>query len=200
MSILNSLRRSHHLDDAALAAVCAENRLAARPGHPHLADCATCRARFTQLEGWLDQLKADTVAEADELFPAERLAAQRAQIFRRLEAAEHPTRVIAFPKFAPPATSRSSGTPRWIAAAAAAGLIVGVGVGQMMDFRHLASSRPSGVQARLSVQQSEPASPSRETAGDEAFLRDLDASLSRPSVPELRAFDEFTPHAGEPPR
>jgi hypothetical protein len=36
--------------------------------------------------------------------------------------------------------------------------------------------------------------------GDEAFLTDLDASLSRPSVPELRAIDDLTPKVGEQPR
>ncbi len=50
----------------------------------------------------------DAAAEVDELFPPERLAAQHAQIFRRLEAAERPARVIAFPKFAQPLTSGSS--------------------------------------------------------------------------------------------
>jgi len=38
------------------------------------------------------------------------------------------------------------------------------------------------------------------TSRDEAFLSDLDASLSRPSVPELRAIDDFTPRVGEQPR
>ncbi len=200
MSILNRLRLTGHLDDGAMAAVWTEDRGAAKTTHPHLGECASCRARFVEFDGWLEQLKAEVVAGADELFPPDRLATQRAQIFRRLEAAEHPTRVIAFPKFAPPLNSRSSGASRWIAAAAAAGLIVGVGVGQMMDFRHVVGRSPSGVEARLSVRQAEPASSSREASADEAFLSDLDASLSRPSVPELRAFDDFTPHAGELPR
>ena len=32
---------------------------------------------------------------------------------------------------------------------------------------------------------------------DEAFLSDLDVSLSRAAVPELRALDAFTPRAGD---
>jgi len=32
---------------------------------------------------------------------------------------------------------------------------------------------------------------------DEAFLSELDASLSRAAVPELRALDAFTPRAGD---
>ena len=35
---------------------------------------------------------------------------------------------------------------------------------------------------------------------DEAFLSELDASISRAAVPELRALDAFTPRAGDLPR
>lgn len=201
MSILNRLRVTHHLDDAAMAAVWTEGRLAGAAAHPHLGECASCRARFGQLAGWMHDLKEGAIAEADELFPAERLAAQRAQIFRRLEAAEHPTRVIAFPKPPAPIVARSSGASRWIAAAAAAGLVVGVGVGQMMDFRHVAGRSPAiGLEARLAERPQPSAASFRETTADEAFLVELDAPLSRSSVPELRAFDDLTPHAGEQPR
>src|SRR5213075_3472379 len=100
------------------------------------------------LSSWLDTLQSDATTEADEAFPPERLAAQHAQIFRRLEAAERPARVIAFPKFAQPLTSRTSHASRWIAAAAAAGLIVGVGVGQLMDLRHSLTVQPT-TQARV---------------------------------------------------
>ena len=48
----------------------------------------------------------DALAEADDVFPAERLAAQQAQILRRLEALERPARVIAFPKLPQPAVTR----------------------------------------------------------------------------------------------
>jgi hypothetical protein len=198
MSILNRLRLGAHLDDAALAAIWTDGRLS----HPHLDSCVTCRARFADYSTWLENIRVDAVTEADESFSAERLAAQQAQIFRRLEAAERPARVIAFPKFAQPLSSRTSNASRWIAAAAAAGLIVGVGVGQLMDLRHsLTGPNPSAVQARMA---NAPASAGRDprvqTVGairDEAFLSELDASLSRPAVPELRALDAFTPRAGD---
>lgn len=200
MSILDRLRLGSHLDDAALAAIwtaaAADGR---RPVHPHLASCAACRARFAQFTAWLEELRADAVAEADELFPAERLAAQQAQIFRRLEAAERPARVIAFPKFQPQMVARSSHASRWVAAAAAAGLIVGVGVGQMMDFRHAAGSGLAGVETRRQVTGA-PMARTAAAARDEAFLSDLDASIARPPVPELRAIDDLTPRAGDEPR
>lgn len=206
MSILNRLRLNSHLDDAAIAAIWTDSALEGRRAtHPHLGVCTACRTRFALFSEWLEDLRADAVAEADDVFPADRLAAQHAQIFRRIEAAERPARVIAFPKFPAALTSRSSHASRWIAAAAAAGLIVGVGVGQMMDLRHIGSNEAARIEARLSAPRRPAELPAaavavRSTSGDEAFLSDLDASLSRPSMPELRAIDEFTPRAGEQPR
>lgn len=201
MSLLNRLRLSAHLDDAALAAIWTDGR----PSHPHLGTCTACRARFAELCAWLENMRVDAVTEADEHFSAERLVAQQAQIFRRLEAAERPARVIAFPRFAQPLTSRSSGASRWIAAAAAAGLIVGVGVGQLMDLRHsLTVSDAPTTEARVAESAlpvgRDPHVQTVSIARDENFLLELDASLSRPTVPELRAIDAFTPRAGERPR
>ena len=205
VSILNRLRLSAHLDDAGLAAIWTDEATShVRQAHPHLASCPACRTRFAELSGWLADVQTDAITEADELFSAERLAAQQALIFRRLEAAERPARVIAFPRFAQPLTSRTSNASRWIAAAAAAGLIVGVGVGQLMDLRH-----PFAPQVVRTTTQARATAPVAALGGDirppvadtrdEAFLSELDASLSR-AVPELRALDAFTPRADDRPR
>lgn len=204
MSILNRLRLTAHLDEAGLTALWTDAwATGVRQPHPHLESCPTCRARFAELSSWLDALRLDARAEADESFSSERLAAQHAQIFRRLEAAERPARVIAFPRFAQPLTSRTSHASRWIAAAAAAGLIVGVGVGQLMDLRHSLSTQPP-TQARVApvtmARGPDPRIQSVSVTRDEAFLSELDASLSRAAVPELRALDAFTPRAGDLPR
>jgi hypothetical protein len=197
MSLLNRLRLSAHLDDAALAAIWTDGR----SSHPHLSTCAACRTRFAEFSAWLENMRVDTITEADEHFSAERLVAQQAQIFRRLEAAERPARVIAFPKYTQPLTSRTSHASRWIAAAAAAGLIVGVGVGQLMDLRHsLTVANSPAVQTRVAPPAGARRDPRVQTLSgtrDEAFLSELDASLSRSAVPELRALDAFTPRAGD---
>jgi hypothetical protein len=207
VSILNQLRLTRHLDDAALAAIWTDAVLAGgQTSHPHLDACGDCRCRFEAFAGWLGDLRFDAMAEASDLFPLERLALQRAQIFRRIEAAERPARVIAFPKFAQPLTSRSSNASRWIAAAAAAGLIVGVGVGQLMDLRHsLKPAAPASVQTPFAgpptAARPAPLVRTINTTGrEEAFLLDVDDSLARVSVPELRALDDLTPHAGDRPR
>ncbi len=77
------------------------------------------------------------MGEAEEAFPAERLAAQQAQVMRRLEALERPARVIAFPRFARPVTSTQGHAQRWVAAAAAAGLVIGLAAGQFVDVRRM---------------------------------------------------------------
>jgi hypothetical protein len=208
VSILDRLRLNRHLDDAAFAAIWTDRSLSGvQTSHPHLNACAVCRSRFSAFTVWLEELRTEATSEADEAFPAERLAAQHAQIFRRLEAAERPARVIAFPKFSRPLAARSSSrASRWVAAAAAAGLIVGVGVGQLMDLRPSLSNRVPAAQTRLADARRSPDRPEAgirtvsTAVGDEKFLSELDASLSRPAVPELRALDEFTPRAGEQPR
>ncbi|HEU4939956.1 MAG TPA: hypothetical protein VFT39_26085 [Vicinamibacterales bacterium] len=203
MSILNRLRLTAHLDDAGLTAIWTDaSATGVRQSHAHLESCSPCRARYAELASWLETLRLDATTEAHENFPPERLAAQHAQIFRRLEAAERPARVIAFPRFAQPLTSRTSHASRWIAAAAAAGLIVGVGVGQLMDLRHSLSraTTEARVAPTTMARGVDPRMQPVNVTRDEAFLSDLDASLSRAAVPELRALDAFTPRASELPR
>ena len=206
MSILDRLRLKGHLGDAGLAEVWTEQCLTGvQASQTHLQSCADCRARFASFCVWADGLRGDAVAGADEAFPAERLAAQQAQIMRRLEAAERPARVIAFPKSSGPMSAGSSLPARWITVAAAAGLIVGVGVGQWMGLRHSFTGIPTTT-ARLSEppRSDRPANPEIRAVStsvrEEMFLSEIDDSLSRASLPELRAFDAFTPRAGERPR
>jgi hypothetical protein len=201
VSILDRLRLSGHLDDAAFAAIWTDAAVdGAQPSHPHLQACPACRSRFGLFTSWLTDVRSDAAAEVDELFPAERLVAQHAQVLRRLEAAERPARVIAFPRFTQPLTSGSSHGSRWIAAAAAAGLIVGVGVGQMMDIRRSFGGPPSAASVIRVADPSEVRTLSTNIGREEAFLSEVDLTLSRPAVPELRALDEFTPRAGDQAR
>ena len=100
-------RAAPHLSDDAVAelwSAAAATRRARQPTRTS-PTCAQCRARYAAFAGWLDGVRDDARREADEVFPAERLAAQQAQIVRRLEALERPARVIAFPRFARPVTS-----------------------------------------------------------------------------------------------
>jgi hypothetical protein len=95
----------------------------------HMDRCDICAERANEFGRWLDDVKTMGDADIDAVFPAERLAAQQAQIMRRLEQLDQPARVIAFPKhirFDDRVNQGRRVSPGWVAAAAAAGLLVGV--------------------------------------------------------------------------
>lgn len=204
MSIRNRL--NGHLDERALAAIWTDASIdRARPVHPHLDTCAACRARLAAFSSWLDDLRTEANAEAEETFPAERLAAQQAQILRRIEAAGRPARVIRFPRFAQPISATTSNARRWIAGAAAAGLLVGVGVGQFMDLRNAVDRRGPAIEtAQAGSSRTGPAGPRVQTASlslsDEELMSRIE-EIAAPSMPDsLEAFDAMTPRARDYPR
>ena len=168
---------------------------------PHLDACAQCRARYAAFTNWLDRLKDDACAEADEAFPAERLTAQQAQIMRRLEAMERPARVIAFPKFGRPATATQGHAQRWVAAAAAAGLVIGLAAGQLVDIRDALGRR------RGPVTQTVRATPAPTSTSPAAAVTPVNASsvsdetlffgepIPNARVSALLPMDDITPRA-----
>ena len=168
-----------------------------RPAEDHLRTCADCRSRYTAFSGWLEGIRADAHAEADELLGRDRLAAQQAHVMRRLEALEHPARVIAFPKFAAPATAQPGSGRRWIAAAAAVGLITGVGLGRLLDFpagRDQFVPRPIARVATPVVENRAAVQPVSQLS-DETFL-ESEGTTSQVLVPEsLQYLNAVTPSA-----
>jgi hypothetical protein len=170
------------------------------PGDAHVEECPQCRARYEAFSDALADVRTDAIAEADDLFPPERLAVQHAQIVRRLEAIERPARVIAFPRFSQPAVTARRGPQRWIAAAAAAGLIVGLGAGELRDFRRSTyRSAPAGY---LPGQQLSPVTQAATGSLQPAVLTSDDAFLYQPEdasassrVEALHALDALTPLA-----
>jgi hypothetical protein len=191
VSLLERLGRGH-LDDQQFARLWTTGG-----GHPHLEGCATCRARYEEFERWILGIGDELRAEADDAFSAERLTVQQAQIARRLEALERPARVIAFPKAARAVISGHSHVRRWVTVAAAAGLIAGVGLGQVVPLR--VGPRPVSVAVApppLTKPQAE--ARAKEITEDPASHQDdelLSDALARPRVSTLSALDEMTPHA-----
>jgi anti-sigma factor RsiW len=162
---------------------------------PHLDTCGDCAVRYAALADAMERLRADAASEADGVFTAERLAAQQSQIMRRLEAAERPTRIIAFPIMGRPASGGPPRMQRWLAGAAAAGLLIGLVAGKAFDFEIKTWRAPAaGPQVagggRVAVL-------SNVSLSDEAFLTDLEAALSSP-IPVLSALDEYTPSIRDP--
>src|SRR5258705_5756884 len=103
----------------------------------HLTDCDGCRRRFYELSQFLAALRTEADAELEAAFSPERMRAQQQEIARRLESVGRAARVISFPgrgaaRQANTSTARLA--TRWIAAAAAAGLFVGVAAGSALNF------------------------------------------------------------------
>lgn len=185
--------------------------LAARSGEPldppiaeHLSDCEPCAKRFKDLAAFMDELQAAGTHEADEIFTSDRLRVQHHAVMQRLAHVGHAARIIRFPgrrsvELVRRSMSRSTshGSSRWIAAAAAAGLFIGVAVGASYNY----GSTTHG-QSMLVPQVAAPLTPiatrgdkQPQTAADDAFLSDLEVALERPHTRELMAFDALTPHA-----
>ena len=200
------IHRARHLQDDRLY----DCYLAERSGEAidppvaeHLADCESCGARYAEVARFLDTLRTDGTAEADEVFTPDRLSAQQQTIARRIAHVGRPARVISFPGQFVRRTmtgSPSSTAPRWIAAAAAAGLFVGVALGAGYEWRSRSTRQAlTGDMARASrllpvaTRGSTPA----DVAADDAFLSELEIALERPRTRELQAFDALTPHVRE---
>ena len=177
------------------------------PAAEHLADCEACGARYADLARFMDTLRAEGEVEADDVFTPERLREQQHQVARRLEAVARPPRVISFPGQAVRRSLTVSATrtaPRWAAAAAAAGLFVGIALGASYQWESRGRSIPSiatrdasgGRVGRLTPVAAR-GSPAVDVAADDAFLSDLEIALERPHTRELLAFDAFTPYVRE---
>ena len=166
----------------------------------HLAACGDCEARRADLKGLLSDLSDTAVAEADAAFPADRLARQQARILSRIEQDGRPGRVIAFPASyaSEPVSRKAKPTTRWVAAAAAAGLIVGLVAG------HLTHDFPVGLRpvsvARQTVRQQPTGTSLREASlviTDEEFLGEVEQAVDSSGPAALRPLDALTPRAWE---
>ena len=204
VSILSRLGLNRHVSDSDLTVILADQRLAVpsrTAATEHVGQCPACRTRLSSLSAWLDNLKTEARQEADEAFPRERLAAQQTQILRRLEAMERPAKVLAVPRFTRPIATMHSGRQRWIAAAAVAGLVVGIGLGQIFDIRRL-TSRPggfaptSGAIVSSVVPEPRPVTPVAFTSSDEDYLYDQGQHTAR-DHDSLRSLHELPPSARE---
>jgi hypothetical protein len=166
----------------------------------HLSTCHNCARRLRELAAFMDDLRVGGDQDVDEIFTPERLRVQQQQIAHRLEHLGQVARVLSFP--ARVMGHRMTRTalriaPRWAIAAAAAGLLVGVAMGTVMDpvGRHTPTAPAAlPIAFQLEPAQNEPTEvdPPFE-ADDEAFLTELETALSGPRNEELMPFDELTP-------
>jgi hypothetical protein len=176
-------RRGHLSEDALTSAVLTGER------PEHLEQCAECSRRAREVGLWMSELRAEALAAADEAFPPERLALQHAQILRRLEQVDAPTRVIAFPAQAVRAPRAAGGrrvAPAWVGVAAAAGLVIGVVGGQL-------SARMTPVTANTPAQVEQPMVPEQTAPAQPINASLLDDDLERYIPGPLLILDQATP-------
>ena len=199
-----------HLTDERLNDYYFAGRLGDTPDPPdadHLDECPACAARYHEVASVLDSLRQDGEAEVAEIFTPDRLLAQQQRIARRVELLGHTARVISFPgqPVGPVAgTSTTRTAPRWIAAATAAGLFIGAGLGASYEWQHARPGVPGTATvalaqegATLTARATDGDGPAPSAAADDAFLSDLERALDRPHTRELQPFDDFTPHVRE---
>jgi len=145
----------------------------------------------------MDDISAVLRAEADVVFTDERLARQRAQILRRIEEETRPGQLIAFPN-AQPARQALRARPgmRWIAGAAAAGLLIGIAAGHLAhDLPGGGRPVPSPVVASRGLQPTLQAVST--TMSEEEFLGQLEIAIETTGGSALRPLDDLTPRVWE---
>lgn len=181
-----------HLDSAELTYAA----LAAPDGRTveHLQSCGRCRAEHEKLVTALHADREAAQLAAADAFPAAELERQRLSIRQRIGRLGAVARVLPFPGAAPTAAVGAMATDRrWVMAAAAAGLLLGLVVGRLpvLDERAApASERPTG---RVAVADAKPVDIGR----DDPLLSGVEEVLTRESRPEFEALDELTPLVDE---
>lgn len=191
-----------------------------RPGRhtrtAHLNKCVFCAERATELELFLDELvEIDSISLP--AFSASLAAntgrsvdAQQKHIMDRVRNASKSlkeTPVLSLPASNQLSSRQDNGIGWWLSAATAAGLLLGVALGQFLHFHpeqtmtDLDASLEPQIIASETTRENQPQTPIRFadslTDSDETFLEELEVILSRPQVPELSPFDEITPQIRE---
>jgi hypothetical protein len=195
--------REHVLADAAMHLTNGDSTALSPSVRSHLERCDRCAARLDELRAIMSTEREDAMAAADAAFPESKLRAQRSSILARLEQARAGSRVLDFPTVAATRswmTRRDRPAMRWLAGAAAAGLLVGLGAGQaaftghQLRF-HSPATAPTtagawtparwigSVSDDVHIERLSPAS-------EEAFLSDMELVLNKRRNAALRALDE----------
>lgn len=190
-------RRMRHLADEDLLAL-----IETATSDAHLDGCDRCATRHAELLCIIADL--DVVhADADAVFDDERLLHQRTHILRRLDKNHGPARVLPFPAAYGAGAIRvfASTGRRWVAAAAIAGLVVGIFSGRLVTHRNnqiREDAFPQAYSASVRVSAARPVivpAELRTSGRDEPLFEEVESALARPRVQELTAIDAITPAA-----
>jgi hypothetical protein len=162
----------------------------------HLSECVPCQSRRASIVAVLEDTELALAAEADAVFPLDRLARQRERILQHPALEVRAGRVIAFPASAGEELARPRIARRWrwagVAAAVAASFLVG------LLAEHFTHEVPE--EARLAARstrdlQATPAALPVLGLSDEEFLGQVELAVGRGGPAMLRPLDAMTPRA-----
>ena len=149
------------------------------------------------LNATLKAYRAAAHAEADAHFDDRALETQRHKILARLANLGHQAKVIQFPSHAPVPAPANGVNRRWISVAAAAGLIIGLLGGQIVNLLPPQTRRMAPMASSIAP------SAGSNVAGyvpavvtfpqDDGLLGEVDFAVQLRSASELRTLDELTP-------
>ena len=184
----------HHLTDTELLALHFDTR---REGeaHQHLTACATCEARGRAVTELLDRVSHDTAAETDALFGADLLGRQHARIMARVAQECRSARIISFPAASKAPVRPVRGGTRWVAAAVAAGVILGI-VGEQVTERLTRGGRiRRAFQPPVGQVVAEPGVAVRAVSAgsDDEFYGQVELAFGSAAPAALRPLDVLTP-------
>ncbi|OFW02012.1 MAG: hypothetical protein A3I61_00650 [Acidobacteria bacterium RIFCSPLOWO2_02_FULL_68_18] len=197
--------RQNHLSDDRLIDICLDRAsdrhdTAVAPTESeerHLRSCAPCEERWTRLARLLADVREVAAAQADAHFTPDRLARQRARVLQRIDHEARHGRVLAFPAalgHVPTFTSRPR--MRWVAAAAAAGLFIGVAAEHVTHWMPGRRVQPAAVANTVDVR---PDALQLATAplSEEEFLGRIELAAEGAASAALRPLDDLTPRVWE---
>jgi hypothetical protein len=150
-----------------------------------------------RLKEALEAYRAAAHAEADSYFDERALETQRGRILARLELAGQRARVLPFPGTSAGVRPGAGHSRRWISAAAAAGLLIGLVTGQLLHVmpgdnwvhRDPVRLAPAPVPSRMAVG---PAVVQTSFDSEDALLDAIDAAITQRGASDLRAYDDLT--------
>jgi hypothetical protein len=181
-----------HLSEDRLVDICLSG-VAAAPDRTHLQHCEACAERQAVLSETLTEIGGTVRAEADAVFPVDRLARQRARILQRV--GQPAPSVVTFPsgqaRQAPRPVPGERHWSRWtgVAAAVAASFVVG------LLAEHMAHNLPGhrqSVPPQRAVRQADVPTPV--ALSDDEFLGQIELAAGRVGPAALRPLDALTPH------
>jgi hypothetical protein len=188
----------HHLTDTELMALHFD-KWSNGDAHDHVAVCATCQSRGRAVTELLDRVGRDSAAEADAAFGADQLARQHARIMSRVAHECRSARIISFPAAAQAPVRPVRGGTRWVAAAVAAGVILGI-VGEHVTERLRGTRVRRAYQAPAVVPVvAEPGIAVRtvSTGSDDEFYGQVELAFGSAGPAALRPLDVLTPRVSD---